>query len=570
MNRAGFVPKAIAVLVSLYCQTAAAWSDGAGFRSMEVLPGTSGKAGFTLMDPKATGVWFTNELRGDAYLTNAVAHNGAGVAIGDVDGDGWQDIYLCSLQGPNRLYRNLGNWHFEEMDIGGAACADQLSTGATFADVDGDGDLDLFLGGRVKAGRYPEPANSCLLRNDGETFSVAQSFPDFGLVSGAVFTDLNGDGEPDLAVACEWGPVRLFRNEGGKLVAWDAPVTINGQPSTISQLTGWWNGIAAGDFDGDGRLDLVASNWGRNWRTDQPPGVDIPVQLFYGDFASNGVVQTVLASFDPKLSMVTPWRERKVIAAAIPSVAERLPNHHAYGRASVQDVLGNQGVELQATTPDSMVFLNRGDHFEARPLPIEAQFAPAFGIGVADFDGDGKEDVFLAQNFFGVDAETSRHDAGTGLLLLGDGRGGFRALGPREAGIAIYGEQRGCAVCDYDADGRMDLAVTQNGAETKLYRNREAKPGLRVRLHGPAGNPSGVGAELRLKFGQRFGPAREVHAGGGYWSQDSAIEVLSTPEPPDEIWIRWAGGRVTTSVIPHAAKEILVDFDGRLAVRDPR
>ena len=438
------------------------------------------------------------------------------------------------------------------------------------ADVDGDGDLDLFLGGRVKAGCYPEPANSCLLRNDGETFSVAQSFPDFGLVSGAVFTDLNGDGEPDLAVACEWGPVRLFRNEGGKLVAWDAPVTINGQPSTISQLTGWWNGIAAGDFDGDGRLDLVASNWGRNWRTDQPPGVDIPVQLFYGDFASNGVVQTVLASFDPKLSMVTPWRERKVIAAAIPSVAERLPNHHAYGRASVQDVLGNQGVELQATTPDSMVFLNRGDHFEARPLPIEAQFAPAFGIGVADFDGDGKEDVFLAQNFFGVDAETSRHDAGTGLLLLGDGRGGFRALGPREAGIAIYGEQRGCAVCDYDADGRTDLAVTQNGAETKLYRNREAKPGLRVRLHGPAGNPSGVGAELRLKFGQRFGPAREVHAGGGYWSQDSAIEVLSTPEPPDEIWIRWAGGRVTTSVIPHAAKEILVDFDGRLAVRDPR
>src|SRR5205809_881944 len=194
----------------------------------------------------------------------------------------------------------------------------------------------------------------------------------------------------------------------------------------------------------------------------------------------------------------------------------------------------------------------------------------ASGIGVADVDGDGKEDVFLAQNFFGVDAETSRHDAGTGLLLLGDGRGGFRALGPREAGIAIYGEQRGCAVCDYDADGRMDLAVTQNGAETKLYRNREAKPGLRVRLHGPAGNPSGVGAELRLKFGQRFGPAREVHAGGGYWSQDSASEVLSTPEPPDEIWIRWAGGRVTTSVIPHAAKEILVDFDGRLAVRDPR
>src|SRR5439155_23221206 len=167
----------------------------------------------------------------------------------------------------------------------------------------------------------------------------------------------------------------------------------------------------------------------------------------------------------------TPWREWGATTAAIPSITRRLPNHHAYGRASVKEVLGDHADsahELQAATFDSMVFLNRGDHFEARPLPAEAQFAPAFGVSVADFDGDGREDVFLAQNFFGVDAETSRHDAGTGLLLLGDGRGGFRALGPREAGIAIYGEQRGCAVCDYDADGRTDLAVTQNGAETKL------------------------------------------------------------------------------------------------------
>ena len=452
--------------------------------------------------------------------------------------------------------------------------SDLSATGPlALADVDGDGDLDLFVGGRVRAGRYPEPAASNLLRNDGDTFSVARSFPELGLVSGAIFTDLDGDGHPDLALACEWGPIRIYRNQRDKLVPWDAPVTINDQRSTLNQLTGWWNGIAAGDFDNDGRLDLVASNWGRNWRTDQPPGVDIPVQLFYGEFAGNGVVQTVLASWDPGLEVVTPWREWKAVASAIPSVAERLPNHHAYGLAGIQQVLGDKTAaarELRATTPDSMLFLNRGDHFEAHRLPVEAQFSPAFGVSVADFDGDGNEDVFLAQNFFGVDAETSRHDAGVGLVLLGDGRGGFRALRPREAGIAIYGEQRACAVCDYDADGRTDLAVTQNGAETKLYRNRGAKPGLRVRLRGPSGNPSGVGATLRLKFGQRHGPAREVHAGSGYWSEDSAIEVLSTPELPAELWVRWPGGRVTTSDIPKGAVEVSVDLAGKIAVLDPR
>src|SRR2546428_12066212 len=167
MNRAGSAYAAIVILLSFHCKTAAAssWSEGAGFRSLEVRPEPSGKTGFTLMDSKATGVGFTNVLQGDAYLTNAVAHSGAGVAIGDVDGDGWQDIYLCSLQGPNRLYRNLGNWRFEEMDIGEAACAGQLSTGATFADVDGDGDLDLLVNGisagtrlsrKTEKGKWPE------------------------------------------------------------------------------------------------------------------------------------------------------------------------------------------------------------------------------------------------------------------------------------------------------------------------------------------------------------------------------------------------------------------------------
>src|SRR5688572_24552030 len=161
MNWASRVAWVVVALFSFNCKSPAAspWSEGAGFRSLEVHPGGgSGKGGFTLMNPSATGVEFTNLLHGDAYLTNAV--NGSGVAIGDVDADGWPDIYLCNLQGPNRFYRNLGNWRFKEMDSGEIACAEQLSTGATFADMEGDGDLDLLVNGIA--------AGTRLFLNDGK------------------------------------------------------------------------------------------------------------------------------------------------------------------------------------------------------------------------------------------------------------------------------------------------------------------------------------------------------------------------------------------------------------------
>src|SRR6185369_7369252 len=149
---------------------------------------------------------------------------------------------------------------------------------------------------------------------------------------------------------------------------------------------------------------------------------------------------------------------------------------------------------LEATWLESTVFLNRGDRFEAHVLPVEAQMAPAFAVCAGDLDGDGHEDLLLSQNFFAVQPETPRYDAGRGLWLRGDGRGGFTAVPGQESGILVYGEQRGAAFSDYDADGRVDLVVTQNGAATKLYRNAGAKPGLRIRLTGPPANPSAVGA----------------------------------------------------------------------------
>jgi hypothetical protein len=336
------------------------------------------------------------------------------------------------------------------------------------------------------------------------------------------------------------------------------------RPSTLDQLTGWWNGVTTGDFDGDGRMDIVASNWGRNTRYESHR--ERPLQVYYGEWRGGGLLDMMEAYYDTGLKKVVPWSSFAV-AKALPWVADRFPTYEAFGAADIAGILGERVSAtriLSANWLETTVFLNRGDHFEARVLPLEAQFAPAFGVCAADLDGDGHEDIFLSQNFFAVDGDTSRYDAGRGLWLAGDGKGNFRPVPGQESGIKVYGEQRGCALCDYDGDGRVDLVVAQNGAEMKLYHNDGAKPGLRVRLMGPAGNPAAIGASIRLQFGDRQGPAREIHAGSGYWSQDSVVQVMATPEVPTQVQVRWPGGKMTRSEVPGGAKEIVVDAAGGL------
>ncbi|PYI85222.1 MAG: hypothetical protein DME26_11490 [Verrucomicrobia bacterium] len=380
------------------------------------------------------------------------------------------------------------------------------------------------------------------------------------------------------------GPLKIFRNDKGKLTPWNplvesreqgagsrefpaprSPLPAHGCP--LSRLSGWWNGVATGDFDGDGRLDIVASNWGQNTRYENFRSQ--PLAIYYGDLVGNGTIQTVEAYFDAAKRNWMPLQPFHLIGAAMPTIRERLGTYESYARSTLDQIYRQElknAKQLEANWLESTVFLNRGDHFEARMLPVEAQMAPAFAVCAADLDGDGNEDLFLSQNFFAVPAETSRYDGGRGLWLRGDGKGAFRAVRGQESGVKVYGEQRGAALCDYDADGRLDLAVTQNGSATKLYHNVIAKPGLRVRLVGPVGNPSGVGASIRLEFGQRTGPVREAHAGNGYWSQDSAVQVLGIPQPPTQILVRWPGGKTTTTAIPAGAKEISLAINGELKV----
>jgi len=442
------------------------------------------------------------------------------------------------------------------------------------ADVDADGDLDLFVGGRLVPGRYPEPATSRLFRNDHGTFlpdrENNRALSTAGLVSAAVFSDLTGDGWPELVLACEWGPLRIFRNEAGALRPWDPAISWPDNASLsavypqLASVGGWWMSVTTGDFDGDGRMDIIAGNWGLNapYHNRAPNG---PWSIFYGDFAGDGRVVLLEAYLNPDLKKVVPWRDLKLLSQDWPALRQKFPTHAAYAQASLADVLGaaqTKAKELRVSTFATMLFLNRGESFEVTPLPAQTQWAPALGLSIADFDGDGREDVFVAQNYFAVRTEDNRLDAGRGLLLRGDGRGQFTAAPGHETGLTIYGEQRGAAVADFDEDGRPDLVVTQNGASTKLYRNMNARPGLRLRLSGPGGNPEGIGATVRLGLGATLGPAREFRAGSGYWSQDSAVQVLAAAVNPTSVWIRWPGGRITTSALPMGANDVSIDPAG--------
>ena len=550
-------------------------------------------------------------------LPQALSRLGPGVAWYDVDGDGREDLLITSGRGGALAYYRNDRGHLRRVNLrvppagydetavlplpdgrggttvlvgqanyesatpaeaagvpgvlavspGGAGGSrttpvvpgDVSSVGPlAAADVDGDGDLDVFVGGRVAPGAYPLPASSRLFLREGAGFVPDERseplFRHVGLVSAAVFSDMNGDGWPDLILAPEWGSLKLFINDHGRLR--DAT-----DEWRLSRTVGRWNGVTTGDLDGDGRLDIVATSWGRN--TGDHVDAAHPLFLYYGQWGASRRWDMVEAQYDDRLRAIAPLTPFGRLLSTVPGVRIRTRTFAAYANATVGDILGPdlvQAQRLEARTLDHEVFWNRGTEFEAVPLPAAAQLAPAFYAGVADFDGDGWEDLFLSQNFFATEIGTPRYDAGRGLLLRGREDGTLEPIPGQTSGIAAYGDQRGAAFGDYDADGRTDLVVSQNEAETKLYHNERARPGLRVRLVGGPLNPYAIGAVLRVVYEGSRGPAREVHGASGYWSQDAPIQVLGLAQGKHAtaLWVRWPGGSETVAPLAAGAHEITV------------
>jgi hypothetical protein len=320
--------------------------------------------------------------------------------------------------------------------------------------------------------------------------------------------------------------------------------------------------VAAGDLDGDGRMDLVVGNWGLN--TGYTASADRPLRLHYGDLVGSGGVDLVEAWSPADRPFEVPRRGLRPLSMAFPSLSERFPTHAAFAAASLQDVMaaiGRPASVVEARTLTSMVLLNRGDVWEARPLPDVAQWAPLMGASVADANGDGKMDLLLAQNFMGMRIEWPRCDAGRGAVLLGDGAGGFRAMEASESGVLVHGEQRGCAVADMDGDGRVDWIDTQAGADTRLFLNQSGASGLRVRLKGPTRNPLGIGAVVRAvsATGAGVGPAHEVHGASGAGSVDLPTVVVAGAV--ERLEVRWPGGRSTAATVPSGAREVVVSME---------
>ncbi len=433
------------------------------------------------------------------------------------------------------------------------------SVGAlALADVDADGDLDLFVGARVYPARYPLPAPSRLYRNEGTEWradpAVAALLEHAGIVSAALFTDIDGDGDPDLALAFDWGPIRILRNDGGRFRDVTRAWGLEGN-------SGRWNGLASGDLDEDGRPDLIATSWG--WNTGIRVDDDRPLYLYHGDLDGNGTYETIRAQQDPGVGGVAPLEDLRRLVSALPAIQRTVGSFAEYAGVTMRGLLGEGISRLEPAvvrTLSHTVFLNRPEGFEARPLPLVAQMAPGFHAGVADHDGDGHDDVFMTQNFFATVPGVARYDAGRSLWLAGDGEGDLTPVDGARSGIAIYGDPRGAALADFDGDARIDLAVSQNGAETVVYRNVGARPGLRVRLRGPATNPLAIGAALRVRYADGAGPLREIQAGSGYWSMNDATQVLGLREDPRALWVRSPDGSERVIPLESGRRDLTVDL----------
>ena len=386
----------------------------------------------------------------DAVFANDAVSEDVGAVFFDANGDGAPDLYVVSggseysagapaLQ--DRLYLNDGRGVFRKAE-GYLPSESASGSRVVAADYDGDGDIDLFVGGRSVPWSYGTNPQSMLLRNDGTghfrdvTATAAPELAHIGMVTDAVWTDVNGDGRLDLVVVGEWMPITIFRNMGGgKLARIAAP--------GLAKSNGWWNRIVAADMNADGHVDFIVGNLGLNgpFRASERR----PVTMTLKDFNNNGSVEQVLAYYNGDANYPLPMRD--ALIGALPSLTSRFPKYSDYARATMKDIFTpaelSGAIVKEADNFATSIVRNNGDgSFDAFPLPSEAQLAPVYGIVAADFDHDGHLDLLLAGNFDGFQPEIGRMSSSYGLVLRGNGQGKFTPMRAAQSGFMVPGQTR--------------------------------------------------------------------------------------------------------------------------------
>ncbi|MEJ0102615.1 MAG: VCBS repeat-containing protein [Bacteroidota bacterium] len=408
-----------------------------------------------------------------------------GILLFDADNDGDLDIYCTS--GSNEFAPNTKNYQDQlyTNDGKGNFALDTLALPLNYTskscvkavDFDNDGDLDIFIGGRVSPGRYPEPVSSFIYRNDSKngvikftdvTNEVAKELKNIGLVCDALWTDFDNDGWVDLILAGEWMPVTFLKNKNGKF---ENITALSG----VQNETGWWNSIAGGDFDNDGDIDYVIGNLGEN--SFYRASTEYPVSIYAKDFDNNKSYDAISTVFLKDLQgnkKEYTAQNRDDVMEQLPVLKKRFLTYKSFAETDFNHLFTKEqlkdAIALHATNFKSCFLKNTGNgKFEMIPLPAMAQLAPLYGMIADDFNDDGNLDIAVCGNDFGTEVTNGRYDAMNGLLLLGNGKGNFTAQTILQSGLFIPGDARALIKLK-SADNKYLIASSQNKGPLKIFR----------------------------------------------------------------------------------------------------